>query len=104
MATSPNPRPSKVKKALPKPSANLKKSDYLYALEVAGQPAKSKADKMMQRQAKANVKYLENKFPKYTTKMKSTEGRNAPSTPKVKIVDNTRTRKVPNGKTSPRVQ
>lgn len=70
MATTPNPRASKVKKALPKPSAGLKKNDYLYALEVAGQPAASKADKMMRRQAKADVKYLETKFPKYTAKVK----------------------------------
>ena len=72
MATTPNPKPSKVKKALPKPTAGLRKSDYLYALEVAGQPAPTKADKMMKRQAKADMKYLESKFPKYTAKVKNT--------------------------------
>lgn len=88
MATTPKPKPSKTKKALPKPTAGLKKSDYLYALEVAGQPATSKADKMMKRQAKANMKFLETKFPKYTAKVKGFETRvNMPEwtgTPKVK--------------------
>lgn len=91
MAAKPSPKPSKTKKALPKPNAKLKKSDYLYALEVAGQPAASKADKAMKRQAKADMKYLESKFPKYTAKVKNTgtrvnmpEWNGKPKTPKAK--------------------
>jgi hypothetical protein len=67
MATTPNPKKSK--KPLPAPRPGLKKADYLYALEVAGQPAATAAEKKMKRQAKADKKYLEQKFPKYTAKV-----------------------------------
>ena len=69
MATIPNQK--KIKKPLPAPRTGLKKADYIYALEVAGQPATTPAEKKMRRQAKADVKYLETKFPKYTAKNKS---------------------------------
>ena len=65
----------KVKKPLPAPRTNLKKKDYLYALEVAGQPATTSAEKKMKRQAKADMKYLEQKFPKYTASIKNTDTR-----------------------------
>lgn len=55
----------------PKPRTSLKKDDYLYALEVAGQPAKTAAEKAMKRQAKADMKYLEQKYPAYTAKVKN---------------------------------
>ena len=72
MAISPTPKPSttKIGKPLPAPRPNLKKSDYLYALEVAGQPATTAEEKKFKRQARADVKYLEQKFPKYTAKVK----------------------------------
>lgn len=57
-----------------KPSG-LTKDDYIYALEVAGQPAKTKAQKAMKIKAKQDVKYLEAKFPKYTAKNKSFSSR-----------------------------
>ena len=70
MATTPNPKKViKTKKILPSPSSGLKKADYLSALEVAGQPAKTAAAKKMKLQAKADKKYLEQKFPKYTAKV-----------------------------------
>ena len=67
---SPSASPSKAKKNLPAPSKGLTKDDYLYALEVAGQPAQTAAEKAAKRQAKANMKYLESKFPKYTAKVR----------------------------------
>lgn len=65
----------KGKKPLPAPRTGIKKADYLYALEVAGQPATTAAEKKIRRQAKADVKYLEQKFPKYTASIKNTETR-----------------------------
>jgi hypothetical protein len=52
-----------------------KKADYVYALEVAGQPASSAQEKKMRRKAKEDVKYLEEKYPKYTGKMKNFDTR-----------------------------
>ena len=69
-ASTPSASPTKARRNLPAPSKGLTKDDYLYALEVAGQPATSAADKAMKRQAKANMKYLEAKFPKYTARVK----------------------------------
>jgi hypothetical protein len=53
----------------------LTQDDYIYALEVAGMPAKTKNEKSMKSQAKKDVKYLEAKFPKYTAKNKSFSSR-----------------------------
>jgi hypothetical protein len=58
------------KKPLPAPNTKLTKDDYLYALEVAGQPAVTAKDKKMKRQAKADMLYLEQKYPKYTARVK----------------------------------
>jgi hypothetical protein len=70
--SKPKPTTSaKPKKPLPPPRSNIKKADYVYALEVAFQPAPTPKDKKIRRQAKADVKYLEQKFPKYTDKMKN---------------------------------
>ena len=69
------PTAAKGKKPLPAPRTNIKKADYLYALEVAGQPAKTPAEKKIKRQAKADMKYLEQKFPKYTSSIRNTETR-----------------------------
>lgn len=52
-----------------------KKADYVYALEVAGQPAQSAQEKKMRRKAREDVKYLEEKYPKYTGKMKNFDTR-----------------------------
>ena len=75
---------------LPKPRTNLKKSDYVYALEVVSQPAKTAAEKAIKRQAKADIKYLEKKFPDYTAKKKTMEGRTSSAQPKVLPVGNTK--------------
>ena len=48
----------------------IEKADYIYALEVAGQPASTKKEKVSKAQAKKDVKYLEAKFPKFTAKNK----------------------------------
>lgn len=53
----------------------ITKDDYIYALEVAGQPAKTKAEKAMKAKAKQDVKYLEAKFPKFAAKNKSFSSR-----------------------------
>ena len=53
----------------------ITKDDYIYALEVAGQPAKTKSEKAMKAKAKQDVKYLEAKFPKFTSKNKSFSSR-----------------------------
>ena len=53
----------------------ITKDDYFYALEVAGQPAKTKSEKAMKAKAKQDVKYLEAKFPKFTEKNKSFSSR-----------------------------
>ena len=50
--------------------AGITKDDYIYALEVAGQPAKTKSEKAMKAKAKQDVKYLEAKFPKFAAKNK----------------------------------
>lgn len=75
MALAPKmPQPAKGKKASPAvgaPSKGITKDDYLYALEVAGQPAKTAAEKAMKQQAKIDMKYLEAKFPKYTASIKN---------------------------------
>lgn len=86
------------KAPLPKPRANLKKGDYIYALEIAGQPAKTAAEKAMKRQAKADARYLEKKFPNYTAKMKTTEGRTSPAETKIKFINPTRIGKMSNGR------
>lgn len=53
----------------------ITKDDYIYALEVAGQPAKTKGEKAMKAKAKQDVKYLEAKFPKFAAKNKSFSSR-----------------------------
>lgn len=53
----------------------IKKADYIFALEVAGQPATTKKEKAIKAQAKKDVKYLEAKFPKFTAKNKSFSSR-----------------------------
>jgi len=64
-------RANKKKAPVGTPSKGLIKDDYLYALEVAGQPAKTAAEKAIKRQAKIDMKYLESKFPKYTASIKN---------------------------------
>ena len=55
--------------------AGITKGDYIYALEVSGQPAKTKKEKAIKALAKQDVKYLEAKFPKFTAKNKSFSSR-----------------------------
>jgi hypothetical protein len=65
----------KPKKPLPAPNTKLTKHDYLYAYEVSVQPAKTAAEKKFKRQAKADVLYLEQKFPKYTASIRNPQTR-----------------------------
>lgn len=47
-----------------KPSKNLTPDDYVYAKEVAGQPANTRGERLQKLQAQLDVKELERKYPK----------------------------------------
>lgn len=66
---------AKVRKMAGYKPAGITKDDYIYALEVSGQPAKTKKEKAIKALAKKDVKYLEAKFPKFTAKNKSFSSR-----------------------------
>ncbi len=53
----------------------LIKDDYIYALEVAGQPAATDKERAIKAQAQQDVKYLEAKYPGIASKFKLFEDR-----------------------------
>ena len=54
---------------------NIQPEDYIYALEVAGQPAATDKERAIKEQAKQDVKYLEAKYPGIAGKFKLFEDR-----------------------------
>ena len=54
---------------------NIQPEDYIYALEVAGQPAATDKERAIKEQAKQDVKYLEAKYPGIAGKFKLFENR-----------------------------
>ena len=46
-----------------KPSKGLTPDDYVYAKEVAGQPATNRTEALRKKQAKIDLAYLKNKYP-----------------------------------------
>lgn len=57
-----------------KPS-NIQPEDYIYALEVAGQPAATDKERAIKAKAEQDVKYLEAKYPGIAGKFKLFENR-----------------------------
>ena len=54
---------------------NIQPEDYIYALEVAGQPAATDKERAMKAKAEQVVKYLEAKYPGIAGKFKLFENR-----------------------------
>ena len=54
---------------------NIQPEDYIYALEVAGQPAATDKERAMKAKAEQDVKYLEAKYPGIAGKFKLFENR-----------------------------
>jgi Ribonuclease G/E len=48
----------------------VKPEDYIYAVEVAGQPAVTAAEKAMKEKAQRDVRYLEREYPGIAKKFK----------------------------------
>lgn len=46
-----------------KPNKNLSKDDYVYAKEVASQPASNRQERLYKLQAQIDLKYLKKKYP-----------------------------------------
>lgn len=69
-------------RALEQKQRRLKKDDYLYALEVAGQPASDRSGREIKRLAKKHMTFLEKKFPE----LKQEYGRGFMNRPHVKAV------------------
>ena len=67
-------------------SKNLKKSDFIYALEVANQPAETRASVYQKAQAKLDLKYLKNKFPGIRKEYNLVKGTKIASNKKYKLI------------------
>jgi len=67
-----DPKASQIKGLRDKP---IGPEDYIYALEVAGQPAASGRERAIKAQAQQDVKYLEAKYPGIDKKFKLFEDR-----------------------------
>lgn len=62
-----DPKASQIKGLRDKP---IGPEDYIYAVEVAGQPAATGRERAIKEQAKQDVKYLEAKYPGINKKFK----------------------------------
>ena len=67
-----DPKASQIKNLRDKP---IGPEDYIYAIEVAGQPAATDKERAIKEQAKQDVKYLEAKYPGIAGKFKLFENR-----------------------------
>jgi hypothetical protein len=67
-----SPKASQIKGLRNKP---IGPEDYIYALEVAGQPAATDKERAIKAQAEQDVKYLEAKYPGIAGKFKLFEDR-----------------------------